>query len=158
MHEEILAQANMIARKIAKLKLHLQLDQKTKDLVRESYMAAINNMGEEEYEYILKKIERKIEITKDASTTWIAQLSTCYETLFEIFENHNSGNQEQLSFEAIRLIGAALFYFINPFDIIPDYTPGIGYADDLFVLIMCMKTLPKRDNEIVNQYFSEIDK
>jgi len=43
------------------------------------------------------------------------------------------------------LLGAAIFYFINPFDIIPDFTPGIGYVDDLFVLTTCLKTIPKQD-------------
>ena len=47
------------------------------------------------------------------------------------------------------MIAAALFYFINPFDIIPDYTPGIGYIDDLIVLKTCLQSINKKDLSIV---------
>ncbi|MHA6261520.1 YkvA family protein [Sporosarcina sp. CAU 1771] len=35
-------------------------------------------------------------------------------------------------------IFGALGYFISPIDFIPDITPGVGYADDLIVLITAL--------------------
>jgi len=42
----------------------------------------------------------------------------------------------------LRTLGAVVFtllYFVNPFDIIPDLIPLIGYIDDAFVLSLCIK-------------------
>ena len=42
----------------------------------------------------------------------------------------------------LRTLGAVVFtllYFVNPFDVIPDLIPFIGYIDDAFVLSLCIK-------------------
>jgi len=41
----------------------------------------------------------------------------------------------------IAAITAALLYFVNPFDIIPDVIPGVGYLDDVAVLGLCMRLI-----------------
>lgn len=38
-------------------------------------------------------------------------------------------------------IYAALFYFIFPLDLIPDFIPLVGYTDDLFVLGLAVAAL-----------------
>ena len=39
------------------------------------------------------------------------------------------------------LIAAALAYFIMPFDVIPDWIVGIGFTDDLAVVLMVLRQL-----------------
>lgn len=36
------------------------------------------------------------------------------------------------------LIAGALAYFVSPIDIIPDFLPGIGFADDLIILLFVL--------------------
>lgn len=141
---------------IPKLTLPIALDKQTKDLIKRSYVDAVKNVGEDEYLYVARKIHKKMESTRTAATSWIQKLSSYYETLYFIFENHNSNNDNQLSGEAIRLICAALFYFVNPFDVIPDYVPGTGYADDLLVFNICMQSLSHKDRRIIIPYFTEV--
>ncbi len=46
------------------------------------------------------------------------------------------------------LILAALVYFINPFDMVPDVLPLIGYVDDAFVIGLVISSL----NEEIRRY------
>jgi uncharacterized membrane protein YkvA (DUF1232 family) len=39
------------------------------------------------------------------------------------------------------LIVGALGYFVLPFDLVPDFTPLLGYTDDLAALIFVVKTV-----------------
>ena len=39
------------------------------------------------------------------------------------------------------IIGGALAYVVMPIDMIPDFIPGIGFIDDLFVVSYVLKTL-----------------
>jgi len=39
------------------------------------------------------------------------------------------------------LLGAALAYFIMPVDLIPDWIVGIGFTDDLAVVMMVLRQL-----------------
>ena len=118
------------------------LDKKTKDLIKQLYFDAIDDINSDEFDYINKKINVKIENTSSSSTTYVSELSKCYNILYIAYDKFFK-NEIKLSREGLNLIAAALFYFINPFDIIPDYTPGIGYLDDYDVLLLCIKSLEK---------------
>lgn len=51
----------------------------------------------------------------------------------------------------LTIIGA-LGYFILPLDIIPDFIPGVGYVDDLSVLVAAIFQVAKHiDDEVKNQ-------
>ena len=42
----------------------------------------------------------------------------------------------------VSIIGT-IIYFVNPFDLIPDFVPGIGRIDDLSILLLCWKMVSK---------------
>jgi uncharacterized membrane protein YkvA (DUF1232 family) len=45
------------------------------------------------------------------------------------------------------IVIGALIYFINPIDLIPDFTPFIGYVDDMAVLALAFRYLSHRATE-----------
>ena len=51
----------------------------------------------------------------------------------------------KLSRQAYLTIAGALAYVVLPIDIIPDFIPGVGFIDDVFVVGFVMKSL---DDEI----------
>lgn len=142
----------MPIQEILEMKLPVKLDAGKKAFIKQSFFQAADNMGEEEFAYIRRKINSKLDITKNAATAWIVRLSSYYEILYQVLKNNTKSNP-QISSKSLKLIAVALFYFINPYDIIPDFTPGIGYVDDLHVLITCVKSLNNRDRAIVEKYF-----
>jgi len=52
-------------------------------------------------------------------------------------------------------IMGALGYFISPIDAIPDFTPVVGYADDLGVLVLAIATVAAFIDENVRRQASE---
>ena len=45
----------------------------------------------------------------------------------------------RLPYRTIAAVAFTLLYFVNPFDLIPDIIPVVGYIDDAFVLSLCLK-------------------
>lgn len=54
--------------------------------------------------------------------------------LFRLLRAWAGGRYQQVSGKTIVLVIAALLYFINPLDIIPDVLPAVGLLDDVTVL------------------------
>lgn len=53
------------------------------------------------------------------------------------------GDYKNISTQSIIAVAAALIYFVNPLDFIPDFIPVIGQLDDIFVLGYLIKMLNK---------------
>ena len=53
------------------------------------------------------------------------------------------GDYRNISTKSIIAVVAALIYFVNPLDLIPDFIPVICQLDDIFVLGYLIKTLNK---------------
>lgn len=45
----------------------------------------------------------------------------------------------KLPYRTIAAVAFTLLYFVNPFDLIPDIIPVVGYIDDAFVVSLCIK-------------------
>lgn len=54
------------------------------------------------------------------------------------------GDYTQTPWQAIVFAIAGIIYFVNPFDIMPDFIPGAGYLDDATVIGFVIKSI-KRD-------------
>lgn len=54
--------------------------------------------------------------------------------MFQVLGDWCTGKYTKIPVGSILAIVAALLYFISPIDVIPDFIPGIGYIDDVFVI------------------------
>ena len=64
-------------------------------------------------------------------------------TFYALIKDYINGEYTDVPWWTIAAIGAALAYIINPFDVIPDVIPVIGYLDDAAVLTLCLKMVKK---------------
>ena len=53
------------------------------------------------------------------------------------------GDYKNISTKSVISVAAALIYFVNPLDFIPDFIPIIGQLDDILILGLLIKTLNK---------------
>ncbi len=53
------------------------------------------------------------------------------------------GDYKNISAKSVIAVAAALIYFVNPLDFLPDFIPVIGQLDDVFVIGYMIKLLNK---------------
>jgi uncharacterized membrane protein YkvA (DUF1232 family) len=56
------------------------------------------------------------------------------QTMLRLIRAHDHGEYKQVSNDALLWIVAALNYLVDPFDLIPDSTPFLGFVDDAIVV------------------------
>lgn len=113
------------------------LDQqyKIKDLEKRSSVSkAVKTLkSKEQTTQILEKAVSKAE----SRTSLFSKVSTIKNMILD----HMQGRYKEISVQTIIGAMAAMIYFLNPFDLIPDFIPGIGQVDDLTVLTYTIKAI-----------------
>jgi uncharacterized membrane protein YkvA (DUF1232 family) len=56
------------------------------------------------------------------------------DVMMMMIKDYRKGVYKAVPWFTIAAIGGALLYVISPFDLIPDFIPGLGYLDDVTVL------------------------
>jgi uncharacterized membrane protein YkvA (DUF1232 family) len=56
------------------------------------------------------------------------------ELALALLRDHAAGRIPHVPYRAVTLLAAALFYYLDPLDVIPDFVPGVGTADDALML------------------------
>jgi len=99
-----------------------------------------------EWETKEKSIKEKIEkvggsIGADTTIGIVEKFVNKLKLLYNCVSDYISGDYREVPWFTIAGIIFALLYFLNPFDLIPDVFPGIGYVDDATVLYIVWKTI-----------------
>ena len=61
--------------------------------------------------------------------------------LFRLTTAWVKGEYTDVSLKTILWVTAAIIYFVNPFDVMPDFIPGVGYVDDVVVILFVINTI-----------------
>lgn len=77
---------------------------------------------------------------KHADKNWIAK----FRLLLQIITD----KEFSLGASTWAIIAGALAYVVLPIDVIPDFIPGLGWIDDIFVLTMVTKQL----SDVIDRY------
>jgi uncharacterized membrane protein YkvA (DUF1232 family) len=91
--------------------------QKAAQLIREAIEKANRNKGP------LKKLWNKLT------------------TLFRLMKAWAKGEYKEVSTKTILLVIAAIIYFVNPFDVVPDFITGVGFVDDAAVIFFVVTSI-----------------
>ncbi len=71
----------------------------------------------------------------------LADLADDVMTLVAMVKDYAAGNYREVPQKSVLAAAAALFYILNPFDLIPDLVPALGLMDDAAVLTMVVKAI-----------------
>jgi len=109
------------------LKLFEKLKKRAESLLKDSAaaMKIVNEATEK-----AKRESKRIDAIKED-----------FANLIQMLKAYFSGNYKKIPKTTIVSAVAALLYFINPFDVIPDFIVGFGMIDDAAVLAFCLRSI-----------------
>lgn len=64
-------------------------------------------------------------------------------TFIRMLSTHLKGTYQEIPWRTLALVVAGLLYFVNPFDLVPDFIPVAGLLDDLTFLLLVLKSIRK---------------
>lgn len=107
----------------------------------EKLKAEIEGIQEEDLEYALNKSK---EIKEKFSTSQVLRkYRDLVKAMFSMVNDFWKGEYQQAPWLTVAAIVFALLYVFNPFDMIPDFLPGVGYLDDLSVFAFVLRFIEK---------------
>jgi uncharacterized membrane protein YkvA (DUF1232 family) len=62
-------------------------------------------------------------------------------TLFRLVKAWGKGEYKDVSMKTILWVIAAIIYFVNPFDVVPDFITGVGYLDDAAIILFVINSV-----------------
>ncbi len=88
----------------------------------------------EKLERFLERLEKKL-----AQVPLAGEYLSDIPVLISLVKAYTEKRYQEIPIGSIIAIIAVLIYFLNPFDLIPDFIPGIGVLDDVAVIAIAYK-------------------
>lgn len=105
---------------------------KKKEKLDEGFMKAeIAKVDEDDVTVALdnqEEIDRKLN-----NSNTLKKYAELANVMYGMLKDYRKGIYKEVPWFTIATIAFAFLYVLNPFDIIPDFIPGIGYVDDLAI-------------------------
>jgi uncharacterized membrane protein YkvA (DUF1232 family) len=89
---------------------------------------------------LLTALVRKLKQT-DFNKGETAIVKEKFFTMGRLLRAYAQGEYREIPWKSLLLIVAAILYFINPIDVIPDLLPLVGLTDDFGVLFLVYKSI-----------------
>jgi len=97
---------------------------------------------------LLKGALKKVQETAATSELTVVKLLNRYIILFSaLIKAYVQGSYTKLTLITLVKITAALLYFVMPFDLIQDFLPLVGFADDLAIVVWVGKAIKEELDE-----------
>lgn len=139
------------------LKLPRPLDRSIKEACIKRLDEIQEDIGIQEIKYLRERLPKVYKRLTRNSDDWLHSLGTFAKVMLI---NTKIVKKKALTAEG-RVVASALYYLVDPMDVIPDHDPEMGYYDDAFVLTEAFRRL-KRINRslystIEQEYQREMD-
>ena len=87
--------------------------------------------------HLVAEAAKKAERHKGSLRKVISELAT----LVRLVRAWFGQEYREVPWQTIAIALGAIIYFVNPFDAIPDFIPGVGYLDDALVIGVTVKSI-----------------
>lgn len=111
---------------------------KKSKMIDEEYVSGeITKIKEDDVEVALSS-QRAI-ADKIVNSSMLKKYAELGKVMFGMLKDYRKGIYTNVPWFTIAAIAFAFLYILNPFDLIPDFIPGIGYIDDFAVFSFGLK-------------------
>jgi len=113
-------------------KVSFTLNEQDAAYFRDLYRTARKHVDAKDHSKIVRAVKRLIKDVRSAPRTpnFVLEAITSLEDLMQMLEDQDYALPKSLGDRVL----AALAYFANPQDIIPDHVPGLGFLDDAIMI------------------------
>ncbi len=115
-----------------KIKISFTLDDEDLAYFRKLFRSARKQAAQQDEKAIVKAVEKLIREVRDSKRVpgFISEAVVVLEDMIEMLRDEEYALPKKQRTE----VGAALSYFVNPEDLIPDQIPGLGFLDDAIMI------------------------
>jgi uncharacterized membrane protein YkvA (DUF1232 family) len=96
-------------------------------------------------------------IEEKAESSAPLKLLNAIKLMAELIRDYVKGEYKQTPWRTIAAIIFSILYLINPFDLIPDFIPGIGWLDDMTIIGLVMSGISRDLKDYCNEKGQSID-
>ena len=111
-----------------------------KKKVSDQFERLIGRINREDVKRVLDRAMAKVQGLLHSGVDSVADLGRQIALLCNMLRDWWNGFYE-IPWATVAASTAALLYFLNPLDVIPDFLPGIGLLDDALVIAICFKMI-----------------
>ncbi len=111
---------------------------KKNQTINEDYVSGeITKIDGEDVDVVMNNEEEISE--KISSANFLKKYTELGKVMYGMLKDYRSGVYSNVPWFTIAAIAFSFLYVLNPFDIIPDFIPGIGYVDDFAVFTFALR-------------------
>jgi uncharacterized membrane protein YkvA (DUF1232 family) len=89
--------------------------------------------------FLLRDAYQKL-VTEKSDNTGFAQIKEIMFSFIRLVRAYFNGDYRQVSTKSIIIGIATLLYVVSPIDLVPDFIPVLGFADDISLMAWFIKT------------------
>ena len=118
--------------------MKMALTKEQQEDIRKKFEENVKNIDKDDVEYAAKKGFNKVNEFGENPPSSLAVLWNGIKLMISLLSDVVKGNYKDTPWNIIASVAGAIFYFVSPIDIIPDFIPVVGYIDDAFVLKLAL--------------------
>jgi len=136
--DKIFKKSLILESKVVKMKNEIILDQeKVQVELEKGYVVAKKLLEDyDKIERFLQRLEKKL-----LNIPVVGDKLAHIPIMISLIRSYVKKEYTDIPLASIIAIVSALIYVLSPIDMIPDFIPGIGYADDAAIIALCWKSV-----------------
>lgn len=111
---------------------------KKDEIIDEEFVSGeITKIDDDDVDVVMSNQDKIAEKLRDSNI--LMKYTELGKVMFGMLKDYRKGIYSNVPWFTIAAIAFGFLYVLNPFDIIPDFIPGIGYVDDFAVFTFALR-------------------